>query len=155
MKVYLVQHAEAKPEAEDPQRSLTSQGQKDAVNMAGMAAWMGVKVSEIRHSGKTRAEQTATTMGRALAPTAGVRQSEGLGPMDDVRPVGDEISSSDNPVMLVGHLPFMGRLAGYLLTGDPDKDLIEFQNAGIVCLDKTNGKWKVEWIATPGMVAEE
>lgn len=155
MKVYLVQHAEAKSEEEDPQRSLTLKGEKDAVNMAGMAAWIGVKVTEIRHSGKTRAEQTAVIMGRALAPAAGVLKSDDLGPVDDVVPVAEEITNSEYPIMLVGHLPFMSRMAGYLLTGDAEQAPVKFENAGILCLGLADDSWQVEWYATPAMVAEK
>jgi len=60
MTLFLVQHGEAKPETEDPERSLTAHGAEIVEQMAGWAARMGIKLDEIRHSGKRRAEQTAT-----------------------------------------------------------------------------------------------
>jgi phosphohistidine phosphatase len=32
-------------------------------------------------------------------------------------------------------LPFMERLASYLVSGSPETQVVKFQNSGIVCLD--------------------
>src|SRR5512142_725316 len=53
--LFLVQHGEAKSEAEDPERSLTDRGAEAVRRMAAWAARVGVKVDQIRHSGKRRA----------------------------------------------------------------------------------------------------
>jgi phosphohistidine phosphatase len=55
--------------------------------------------------------------------------------------------------MLVGHLPFMERLAGRMLTGEADQPVIGFTNAGIVCLEKHDERWQARWIITPEMAA--
>ena len=55
MKVYLVQHAEAMSEEENPKRPLNDLGRAHAEWVAPVAMKMGVDVSQIRHSGKTRA----------------------------------------------------------------------------------------------------
>jgi phosphohistidine phosphatase len=153
MKVYLVQHAEAKPKDMDPARPLSEIGRGHAEQVAAVAAQLGLEIDEIRHSGKTRAEQTATILGAALSPTQGVRAASGLGPVDDVAPVGDELTSLSKPIMLVGHLPFMERLAGYLVTGDADQAVVDFVNAAIVCLEEEKGQWQVAWILTPDIAA--
>ncbi|MCK4450112.1 MAG: hypothetical protein KAX26_05930 [Anaerolineae bacterium] len=36
--------------------------------------------------------------------------------------------------VLVGHLPFLDRLASLLVTGDADHSIVRFQMGGIVCL---------------------
>lgn len=149
MKVYLVQHAEAMSEEQDPERPLTELGRHQAKATATAAARMDVTVEQIRHSGKTRAMETAEMMGEALSPKEGVVEASGLGPVDDVKPVAEELDASAQPVMLVGHLPFMERIAGYLLTGDAEQPVIDFTNAGIVCLAKEEGRWQATWIVTP------
>ena len=60
MTLFLVQHGKAKPETEDPERSLTEQGAEVVGRMADWAAQVGLAVDQIQHSGKRRAEQTAT-----------------------------------------------------------------------------------------------
>jgi phosphohistidine phosphatase len=61
----------------------------------------------------------------------------------------EELDQSSQPMMLVGHLPFMERLAGQLLTGDAEQPVIDFTNAGIVCLEKQDERWQAIWILTP------
>jgi len=149
MKVYLVQHAEALPEEQNPERPLTDLGREHAAWTGNLAARLGVEVEHIRHSGKTRAEETAEIMGEALSPGGGVVAVSGLAPLDDVEPVAEDLNGASQPIMLVGHLPFMERLAGYLLTGDAHRPVIDFTNAGIVCLVKQDDRWQASWIITP------
>jgi phosphohistidine phosphatase len=152
MELFLVQHGEAKPEPEDPERPLTEVGAQGAERVAAWAARAGVKVDEIRHSGKRRAEETAIIMARHLCPAGVVRPVTGLAPKDDVRPVGEEVARAEKRLMLVGHLPFLSRLASLLLAGDPERTLIRFRNAGIVCLVREEGSWLVGWMTTPGQL---
>jgi len=151
MKVYLVQHGEAEAKSVDAARPLTARGREDVERMAAFAARLGVEVHQIRHSGKTRAEQTAESLGRALDPPGGVAAVSGLDPKDDVRPVAEALAREAHPVMLVGHLPFLARLAGRLLVGDEEQAPVEFRYAGIVCLVNEEGRWQVAWAATPEM----
>jgi len=53
--------------------------------------------------------------------------------------------------MLVGHLPFMGRLTSYLITASVDTPVFKFQNSGILCLDKDPdiGSWVIKWALMP------
>ena len=153
MKVYLVQHGEAKPKSVDPTRPLTERGRQEAQRVAAFAERLGLEVRQIRHSGKTRAEQTAAILGEALSPPDGVVTTSGLTPLDDVQPVADALAQEPQPVMLVGHLPFMARLTGLLVTDDPGHSVVRFRNGGIVCLAYEEEKdiWLVSWILTPEM----
>lgn len=151
MKIYLVQHGEAEPESVDPARPLTAQGHQDVQQVAAFAARLGLEVEQIRHSGKTRAEQTAEILGEALSPADGVVTVSGLAPNDNVRPVAEALAREAQPVMLVGHLPFLARLAGLLVTGNLDRSVVQFRNAGIVCLARQEDRWLIAWIVTPEM----
>jgi phosphohistidine phosphatase len=151
MRVYLVQHAQAHSKDADPSRSLTERGRQETQRVAGLAAQLNLDLHQIRHSGKTRAEQTAAVLGQALSPAGGVVAVPGLAPKDDVRPVAEALAGEARDIMLVGHLPFMARLAGLLLTGDPERAVVKFRNAGIVCLAREDERWQVTWILTPEM----
>ena len=100
MKVYLVQHAKALPEEIDPDRALSKEGHDDAERMAGWAASVGLEVQQIRHSGKTRAAQTANTLAEGLTAPDGVVEFAGLGPVDDVKPIAAELTIAQQPLML-------------------------------------------------------
>jgi phosphohistidine phosphatase len=138
MALYLVQHGKSLPKDIDPDRGLSEEGISDTERIAGVAKGYGVAVSLIRHSGKKRARQTADIFASALRPAGGVREAAGLKPLDDVAAMGEMISHEEG-VMLVGHLPFMERLASHLITGTAEKPVFRFQNSGIVCLEKADG----------------
>ena len=72
MELYLVQHGEAKSKTEDPQRPLTKRGRDEVQRVAAFAAKAGLKVSQVRHSGKRRAEETASILAERLSPAEGV-----------------------------------------------------------------------------------
>ena len=151
MKVYLVRHGEAKHKSVDPLRPLTEQGRQDVQQVAAFAARLGLEVHQIRHSGKTRAEQTAAILGETLSPPAGVVAVSGLAPRDDAQSVADGLTRESRPVMLVGHLPFLTRLAGLLVVGDAERPVVRFRQGGIVCLEREDGRWLVAWVLTPEM----
>jgi phosphohistidine phosphatase len=156
MKLYLVQHAEAISKAEDPQRPLTERGRDDVARVAAFAARTGLQVRQIRHSGKRRAEETASILAEHLSPTEGVVAISGLAPRDDVRPMAEALSplmaGQRGAVMLVGHLPFLDRLAGLLITGDAERSVVRFQKGGIVCLVREDESWAVGWMVTPDLI---
>ncbi|RMF60516.1 MAG: phosphohistidine phosphatase SixA, partial [Calditrichaeota bacterium] len=119
MRVYLVQHGKSFSKEEDPERSLTPEGEKEVAGMAEWAARAGVAVAEIKHSGKTRARQTAEIFAANLHPEGGVREASGLNPLDDVVVFANQPGNLEEGVMLVGHLPFLERLTSFLITGSP------------------------------------
>ena len=152
MELFLVQHGEAKAEAEDPQRPLTTSGAQTVNTVAAWAARVGVSVDEIRHSGKRRAEETATIFATHLRVARGPVAVQGLMPKDDVRPVADEVEASDQSLMLVGHLPFLSRLASLLLVNDAERSVIRFRNSGVVCLVREQGNWMLGWTVIPDIL---
>ena len=95
MEIYLVQHGEAKPESEAPERPLTDKGRTEVESVAYYVAGLGVKVSRIVHSGKLRAKQTAEIFAQKLRPSQDTVGQEGLGP--------DPYSSHGSPAPV--HLP--------------------------------------------------
>jgi phosphohistidine phosphatase len=153
MPLYLVRHGEAYSEAADPDRSLTEAGKATVDGMAQLAAAFNIPVSQILHSGKTRARQTADIFSKHLKPFAGVKEIKGIKPHDDVTIIAPKLDPDLN-TMIVGHLPFLERLVSYLVTGSPDTSIIKFQAGGIVCLDQIekNGSWHVKWALMPKMV---
>ncbi len=157
MKLYLMQHGEAMSKAEAPERPLNAQGQGNVNKVAAFLARAGVHIDQIRHSGKCRAAETAAIIAEALVTDQRQRQNavvgvSGLNPNDDVQPAADSLRRETNDIMLVGHLPFLSRLAGHLLTGDPERTLVQFKNAGVVCLDYQQEAWTVVWSVIPELV---
>jgi phosphohistidine phosphatase len=150
MALYLVQHGKSLPKEQDPARGLSETGISEVEQMAADAARQKISVSQIIHSGKKRALQTAEIYARALQPGKGVMETDGLAPLDDVRLIAKAMNSGDN-LMAVGHLPFMERLVSYLVTGTIDQPVIKFRNGGIVCLDvdPAADSWVITWTMFP------
>lgn len=150
MALYLVQHGHALPREADPERRLSEQGCREVRLVADLASDRRIPVSRIVHSGKMRADQTAHMLAEELLPEEGVAAREGLGPNDDVRALADSLDAADN-LMLVGHLPQLARLAGFLIAGTEDLMPVRFQMGGIVCLDRdaAGGPWYVRWTLMP------
>jgi len=151
MKLYLIQHGEAKSEAEDPERSLTTRGEEEVRGIARGTKRLDLRPSKIYHSGKRRAQQTAEIIANALRLP--VEPEEGLNPNDNVWPWAERISKETRDLMIVGHLPFLQKLTSLLLCGDENARLVLFRYGAIVCLDQKDDKgWAVRWVLTPEMV---
>ncbi|MFQ5946590.1 MAG: phosphohistidine phosphatase SixA [Anaerolineae bacterium] len=151
MHLYLVRHGEAKSEEEDPARPLSDRGREQIRHVAQHAAAFGVELAEMHHSGKLRARQTAEILAERLSPARGVHEMAGLAPEDHPGKARAEIEAAREPVMLVGHLPHLSRLASVLLCGDPDQELIEFQTGAIACLARVERDFRLQWVLTPDL----
>lgn len=156
MRLYLVQHGDALPKEQDPERPLSEQGRADVASVAHFAQQAGVEVYQIRHSGKRRAQETADILADYLKPNGGVTSLPGLAPQDDVRLIAELLSSETRPLLLVGHLPSMERLAGFLVAGDAQRSVVTFQKGGIVCLEReaSTRAWSIQWAITPDLISQ-
>ncbi len=146
-----MQHGLAVPAEEDPQRPLTELGRAQAASVAAHAAACGVRVDRIVHSGKTRAAQTAAILAEALG-CARVESVPGLKPADDVRAAAGELvdAAGAGSLAIVGHLPFLDRLASLLVAGDTAAHVVSLRNAGLVKLvPAAESGFAVAWAITP------
>ena len=154
MRIYLVQHADAKKEEEDPARPLSDRGMKEIEKVASYVSQLGVKIHKIFHSNKLRAKQTAEVLTATLKPDKGMSEVDGLAPLDDPNLWAVRLKGLPDDVMLVGHLPHLARLSSLLLCGNADKNTVSFRMAGIVCLKMDElGVWSLQWMLTPEIIA--
>ncbi len=149
MKLYLMQHGEAMTKEEHPERPLTDRGKVDVERVAAFMARSGIYLDQIRHSGKRRAEDTANIVAQHLRAQEAVVVVSGMNPNDDVKSFAKALQREPQSVMLVGHLPFLSRLASYLLVEDSEQSLVQFQMGGVVCLVLQEEKWIIQWMVTP------
>jgi len=154
MNLYLVQHGAAKSEAEDPPRPLTEDGRRAVERLAEFLAARGARIDRVEHSDKLRARQTAEILAARLGPFRGSLEVAGLAPNDDVEPTRAQLMEETGSLMLVGHLPHLGRLVSRLLGLDADRPAVQFQMAGVVRLERdAAGAWVVRWVLPPELVA--
>jgi phosphohistidine phosphatase len=154
MRLYLVRHGEARHEYDDPERRLTEQGRRDVERVAVQLARFKISVGAVWHSGKARAQETAQIMHGAVVCPAPPIVHAGLEPDAPPDVVQAEIERSEHDLMLVGHLPFLARLASLLLAGWTEGVAIDFQPGGAVCLERLRPgqKWHVLWAVTPALL---
>ncbi len=156
MFLYLVQHAEAKREEEDAARPLSEKGQQEISKVAAYSAQLDMKIDKIFHSTKLRAKQTAGILFENLKPLKGISEVDGLSPLDDPNIWSARLKDLQENVMLVGHLPHLGRLAASLLCGNADRNIVSFRMGGVVCLEKGDaGAWSLQWMLVPDVVVGE
>jgi len=115
--LYIVRHGEAKHPNEDPNRGLTDQGRLEVERHAQILLEKKTVVSEVWHSTKLRAKETAEVIHNVAIPNARLEEKLGLSPNDPVENFEQDILSSNGNVMIVGHLPFVSYLVSYLVYG--------------------------------------
>jgi phosphohistidine phosphatase len=152
MEIYLVRHGEAVSEYVDPAQPLRERGCSEVSSMARHAARIGLSVSEIRHSTKLRAKQTAEILRDHLRPARGLLEVDYLAPSADPGRAQDATETATEPLMLVGHLPHLARLASLLLAGDPHQEILRFRTGAIAKLERTDHGWALGWMLTPEIV---
>jgi phosphohistidine phosphatase len=151
MNLYLVRHAEPRDESENQKRPLSEKGRQDIRKVAAFVAdQLNIRVSSIFHSGKLRAAQTAKVLMEHLNPAGGLIKTNDLNPLDDPAVWVKKLDKIKKDTMLVGHLPFLGKLAALLVCNDADREIVRFQTSEVVCLKKLeSGEWTINWVINP------
>ena len=150
MKLYLVQHGDSVSNEIDPDRSLSAQGRDDIERLAGFLKNAGVSVNIIRHSGKTRARQTAEVLATKLSGNADITAINGIAPNDPVEPFAANIPKFETGTMIIGHLPFMARLVSFLVTSETEQPLVNYRPGSIICLEQNESlNWQIQWMIRP------
>jgi phosphohistidine phosphatase len=145
----------AKDKSEDAERSLSAQGREDVIRCAGFLSLSEKpEPSRIVHSGKLRALQTAEIFAEAWGGIS-VSAMPDLSPNDDPGIWSAHLASMDKDVMLVGHLPYLQRLAGLLICGDVEREAVRFCNGGVLCLERGQTGWSVLWQINPALFYDE
>jgi phosphohistidine phosphatase len=155
MRVYLVQHGEAVPEAENPDRPLSQKGRQDVERLASLLARGGARVARVLHSPKARARDTAVLYSQVLGPNGVVEEVDhGLSPNDTTDAIAGAIAGWEEDVMVVGHLPHMAHLASRLVTGSDDIGVVTFEPGAVACLEAGEATWSVIWMAGPSLIGQ-
>jgi phosphohistidine phosphatase len=157
-RLYLMRHAHAVTEEEDPRRPLSAKGREQVRLMAEfLSARGGIEVERIWHSPLLRAMETAAAFCDQLDLRGNRREIDGLLPSDDIRGVARRLSGFGYPLLVVGHEPHLGRLTSMLVCGNVDQDVVDFAKGAIVCLEREAKKshtilWRIRWHLTPSLL---
>ncbi|MBL6990581.1 MAG: phosphohistidine phosphatase SixA [Bacteriovoracaceae bacterium] len=149
MLLYLVRHGEAGSAFDDFQRRLTDHGKMQVMSVCEKLKNSNLKIDNIFHSGLVRAQQTSEIISQNLFNSEITpERAPNLSPEDDVTIWGKKVGETNKNIMLVGHMPFMGNLAEYLLNFSEE---VVFKTANVACLKRSDliSSWKLLWKFTP------
>jgi phosphohistidine phosphatase len=141
MILILLQHGEAKPETIDPERSLSEKGEQQARKAADFLKRLPFYPDLIVHSGKKRAKETAEIICFALGGIK-IEERKGIGPNDDIAPLKMELLRENRTILVVGHQPFLGKLASALMEKEPP--VVDLQNASPLVMAKSGDVFVIE-----------
>ncbi len=149
MRLYLIQHGIALPESKDPQKGLSNKGVVQTQKTAEFLRRQDTKIDLIWHSKKLRAVQTAQIFSQHIT-VAEIVERDDINPQDSVDKFAAELQAADKDAMIVGHLPFLQKLAAKMLANSTNIELISFKNSGVVCLEYKES-WKILWMISPDL----
>ena len=155
MRIYLVQHGAAVPRDEDPARPLSPSGREDVKRVASFLGRSRLSVARVIHSGKRRALETALLLAEVIGPGSVVEEAaRGLEPDDSTDRLADAVEDWTEDTVVVGHLPFMGRMVARLVTGNEDASVVHYMPGTVVCLERggNGGGWSIVWMLRPELL---
>ncbi len=152
-RIYFAQHGLAVDKAENPERPLSQEGIQQSTSVARTLNRTlqdsETVITHVYHSGKLRAAQTADIFASSMGMTS-TSAINGLAPNNDVSRF---VANMDlNHALYIGHLPHLGKLVSFLVTGNENSGIIQFQNSAVVCLEKAEDHFQLRWYLTPDIV---
>jgi phosphohistidine phosphatase len=154
MKLYLVQHGDAVAKEVDPERPLSARGRADVQRTASFLGQAGIRIGRVLHSGKQRAEQTAELLAAAIGAGRELEQISGIDPLDPTDTFAQTVNAWTEDTLVVGHLPFMGKLVSRLIVGDEAVPTVAFLPGAVLCLERGDAEtWAIAWMIRPELLA--
>lgn len=137
MEIYLVQHGEAKPKEVDPERSLSSEGERQVEATGKALKRLGVGIDLIVTSTKKRAQQTAQLVAKELGyPEGEIIENELFDPLSPADKAIDFLKpfKEKGRILVAGHIPSVAEIASFLLC-EGTKVAIDFKMGGVCRID--------------------
>ncbi|CZH13248.1 TPA: hypothetical protein ACPSKY_002942 [Legionella bozemanae] len=73
--------------------------------------------------------------------------------MDEIGIIEKTIYKLKQNILLVGHMPFLGKLAAKLLTGNENQNVIAFMPGTMVSFAQNEKQaWQMQWMIRPDLV---
>jgi phosphohistidine phosphatase len=146
--IYLVRHADAVSDEENPARPLSPRGRDQVARVcAALRKVPGFKPGEIWHSPLARSRETAELLARGLDLAASLVLTPGLEPDDDPAMIAAILSPRRADLAVVGHEPHLGVLASLMVYGPQRPGVFyPFPKAGVLALSHDGKRWSSEWL---------
>ncbi len=149
--LYLVRHAHASDAPTDPERPLSSKGERQCARIGAALAGKGlIAPTLVWQSPYLRARATAELLLDRLELGPRVETVEGITPFDPPERSAYRIDRTRENLMVVGHEPHLSGLASILVSNSSSFGGIDFPKASILCLNrlaagKQTTAWQIHW----------
>jgi phosphohistidine phosphatase len=146
--IYLMRHADAVSDEEDPARPLSRKGREQVARVcAVLRKNEGFKPSQVWHSPLFRSRETAELLAKGLELKAPLMLVAGISPDDDPSAIATVLGAAEGDLAVVGHEPHLGVLASLMVHG-PERSGIyyPFPKASVLALSRDGRRWKSEWL---------
>ena len=148
-----MRHGEAKSTNDSIEPELTANGKNQVSKVASYSANKNVSFTQVHHSRKKRARQTAEIMINKLIPGLVPHEHNKISPNDDPAIITAEIDLWDEDTLITSHLPFIPDLFSSLTGRDAYSSSISFEPATLICLEKIkNSEWELKWFISPSAI---
>jgi phosphohistidine phosphatase len=150
VKLYLLRHGEANEARSDNERSLSTAGIENITRLAEFIHPLQLTITHFFHSHKMRAIQTAGIIQPAIKTIEQAVVRTELDPLASIHDLMTESSSWQGDVMLVGHMPYLGKLASFLATGNERLANFAIEPGCLLCFEITGySYWQLNWMINP------
>ena len=154
MEIYLMQHGPNLSKDEDPEESLSPEGEAQVTKAAQAIKRMGLRFEVIIASPKKRSKQTAAIVAEAVGfPVENILETEKIKAMTPVEETINYLKqfTEKKSILVAGHLPSLAEVASFLLTSG-SKATIQFERGGLGRIDVESiptHEGKLRWYLTP------
>lgn len=143
MQLYLMRHGQAENPSIDPEQGLTEEGKFAIQQIAKELVVKSVHTSQIYHSTKKRAQQTANIVAEIISPDVSPKAMDNLKPGDNPAMIIDTLNQWTDDTLLVSHLPFIPSLLERLTRS---QHTVRFEPGTVACLSRSGDQWQLEWV---------
>lgn len=154
MHLILVQHGEAVPAEQDPERPLTATGRADMERLSAFLSECRIAVPRIVHSGKLRARDSAAILAAGMSSRPQIAVVDRLSPKDSPVWLVEAVAEWSEDALIVGHQPMLSRFVSRLLLGAEQPVIFEFTPGSALCLSRraASRTWILDWIVPPALL---
>lgn len=150
-----MRHGDALGGIDDYARPLSDAGRAEAARAGVFLERAGAAPRMIYHSDLLRAVETAELVAEKLGIHSEMEKRKDLRPECPWRSFADDFMKNNMPsnALVVGHMPFVGNLASYLLCGNESMS-IKFTTGSIICVERSEAGWTLRYHMPAKMIGK-
>jgi phosphohistidine phosphatase len=163
VQLYLIRHADAVTERENPLRPLSARGRAECARLVTFFQRNGaLHPVQLWHSPLARALETARLLADGLKLDAALVETPGLLPEDDPVKIATRLENMDTNInlALVGHEPHLAALATLLVRGKLRPVGFELKKGAVLAFEPAGGvhkksgrrRWHALWHVDPALL---